>query len=187
MAKGEFHIGPNGPGNCEVDPSKPNSKGCPFGGKTGSEDHFGTIEEAATVYAKKMEEEHGLFNTAPAKPSDQPKTLSPFLQRQYTKTVEELVADKTYGISKDPKLGYVADDSEGLRRFAEELEEKSDGHLSIDVVHEADTDDEVVRNVVVPELGLDIENQNFEEDVREYQEYNSEKRANNAAYWRDTM
>lgn len=69
MAKGEFHIGPNGPGPCHADPLKPNSKGCPFGGKTGLEHHYTTIKEADASYVKIMEENHGMFSTSAARES----------------------------------------------------------------------------------------------------------------------
>lgn len=66
MAKGEFHIGPRGPGPCSADPSKPGAKGCPYGGASGSDGHFKTAVEAEVHYVRSMEEEHGMFSTTPA-------------------------------------------------------------------------------------------------------------------------
>lgn len=187
MAKGEFHIGPNGPGSCDADPSKPNSTGCPYGGSSGSENHFKTMGEAEGYYAETMEAEHGLFNTAPADRTPQQSTLSPFLQRKYKKTFEALAANKAYGLSRGLRDDYIADDSEGLRRFANELEEQGDGHLSIDIEYEPDTDDEVIRSINIPELKIEIENQNSDEDASEFFEYRDDSRQTGQYYWSSTQ
>lgn len=62
MAK-RFHIGENGPGECGVDPSNPNSRGCPFGGESGDENHFDSMKEAQDAFEKKMGDEFGEFTS----------------------------------------------------------------------------------------------------------------------------
>lgn len=48
MAKGQIHMGKNGPEKCSVDSSKPRSRGCPYEA-TG---HYSSAEEAMESYAK---------------------------------------------------------------------------------------------------------------------------------------
>lgn len=40
-----FHAGPNGPGICTA-----SKQACPFGGESGSENHYGTLEEATAAF-----------------------------------------------------------------------------------------------------------------------------------------
>lgn len=58
-----FHIGNNGPGLCRVDPLNTHSKGCPFGGETGVENHYNTQEEAVMAFEKQLESEHGIITS----------------------------------------------------------------------------------------------------------------------------
>lgn len=51
----KFHSGPNGPGQCTA-----SSKPCPFGGESGTDNHYGTMEEAAAAFESTMEEKYGL-------------------------------------------------------------------------------------------------------------------------------
>lgn len=48
MAKGEYHLGKNGPAPCGADPSKPNGRACRYE----SAGHFPTMEAAEAGYAK---------------------------------------------------------------------------------------------------------------------------------------
>lgn len=55
MAKGQIHLTDNGPEICRADPSKAKARGCPF--ESGG--HFGSMDEAQTAFAVRMESEHG--------------------------------------------------------------------------------------------------------------------------------
>jgi len=50
----KFHVGPNGPGICRVDPANPNSKGCPFDPESTGANHFDTAKEADQAFEKTM-------------------------------------------------------------------------------------------------------------------------------------
>lgn len=66
MAKGQIHLTPEGPSACRVDPSKPNSRGCPFE----ADGHYATQEEANVAYAAKMERDHGDATSSFRRPRD---------------------------------------------------------------------------------------------------------------------
>lgn len=66
MAKGQIHLTPEGPSACRVDPSKPNSRGCPFE----ADGHYATQEEANVAYAAKMERDHGDAASSFRRPRD---------------------------------------------------------------------------------------------------------------------
>lgn len=201
MAKGEFHVGPNGPAPCSVDPGNPRSTGCPFGGDSGTDNHFKTMSEAEDSYAKQMEEKgHGLFATA-ASSSTAAKSLStaanrgstvqiapgalpPALQQQFKNKLDELVADSSYGISVHPKYGFVADSSEGLGRLNSDFIARTGDELDPEVVYEDGSDDEVIRSVYIKELDIEIENQNFQDDMRELYELQQMRADDRREYWR---
>lgn len=43
-----FHAGPNGPGECSA-----SKRSCPYGGETGTENHYSTLEEATAAFEAK--------------------------------------------------------------------------------------------------------------------------------------
>lgn len=53
-----FHSGPNGPGRCTAQPGN-----CRFGGESGGENHYSSMEEAASAFESTMEEKYGLSVT----------------------------------------------------------------------------------------------------------------------------
>jgi len=178
MAKGQFHIGRNGPAPCSVDPSNPNSVGCPYGA-TG---HYSTLAEAEAVYAETQAS--SLFpTTTRANASIRMGRKREDLQH----TFDGLVAQRCYGISYDSRAkSYTADDSESLQRFCSELEDSANGELSVHISYDDEAED-VIISVDVPELELEIENQNAEEDRREYFQWSQDRAFENAEYWRSTM
>lgn len=50
MAKGQIHLGPQGPVPCSADPSKPNARGCPYE----ADGHYDSPREAEQAYESKM-------------------------------------------------------------------------------------------------------------------------------------
>lgn len=184
MAKGEYHIGPNGPAPCGVDLSNPRSTGCPFGGASGTDNHFKTAAEAEGAYARQMEEKgHGLVANA-AVSSTKLSAQDAALKEKCQKTLNELVADSSYGVSHDPKLGFLADSSEGLERLRNDFTDRLDGDSDPDVNYEPDSDGEVIRSVYIAELDIEIENQNFDDDMRELGEYRQMRADDGREYWR---
>lgn len=178
MAKGQFHIGKNGPASCSVDPSNPNSVGCPYGA-TG---HYATMAEAEAVYAETQASSLFPTTTRAANPIaiDRKKDALKL-------TFDGLVAQRCYGISYDSRAkSYTADDSESLQRFCNELEDSAEGELSVHISYDDEAED-VIISVDVPELELEIENQNAEEDRREYFQWSQDSAFEHAEYWRSTM
>lgn len=186
MAKGDFHLGPNGPGRCSVDPSNPNSTGCPYGGESGEEDHYKTREEAEVVYGKRMESEgHGVV--APS--TSQKKTVRTPFQRSmregFRRRLNDLVSDSSYGVSKGPRGSYVADSSEGLERLQRAYAARlSDDDAEPQINYEEDSDGEVVSSVYIPQLGLEIQNQNVDRDMDEVNEFRQIQAEGRAHYWK---
>lgn len=191
MAKAvRFHIGSNGPDICRADPSNPNAKGCPFGGSSGDENHFATMGEAETAYERRMEAEgNGLVASRtrvapkvsiPVKPSVQRLTAS--LHTAFRSKFDELVADRSFGVSRDPKLGYIADGSEGLERLRSSFVRKSGYELDPHVEY-ADDDREVIEHIEIRELGITIGNQNVKADLDEVASYRSMAADDHGSYW----
>ena len=55
----KFHVNDNGlSGRCEAEKVK-----CPFGGDSGQENHYATLDEAIAASETLMEQEHGVFQT----------------------------------------------------------------------------------------------------------------------------
>lgn len=57
-----FHVGPKGPGECGVTVGT-----CPYGGASGTENHFGSLDAAGEVFAARQKAEHGAFCTVSRK------------------------------------------------------------------------------------------------------------------------
>ena len=57
MSGKKFHIGDSGPSICRVDLSNPNSRGCPFGGESGNENHFDSLAEVEEAFSSMMEKD----------------------------------------------------------------------------------------------------------------------------------
>ncbi len=171
MAKGEFHLGPEGPGPCNADPANPKSKGCPFQ----STDHFSTEAEAYQKFEEAMENAGYGIGSSLSKED---------IEKVFLKThFDRLVADPSYGIVKHEKYGWVADGSQGLRSFIDTYFGDTDGY-DIDYDTEPNTDGEVIRSIYIEELDIEIENQNLDEDMREYFEAVSDARYEGAMYRR---
>lgn len=192
MAKAvRFHIGSNGPDICRADPSNPKAKGCPFGGQSGDENHFATMSEAEAAYEQRMEAEgNGLVASRtrvapkasiPVKLSVQKLTAS--LHSAFRGKFDALIADRSFGVSHDPKFGYIADGTEGLDRLRNQFIKDSGYELDPEV-HYADDESEVIEHIEIPELGIVIDNQNVKEDLDEVESYREMRREDNAAYWR---
>ena len=173
MAKGQFHIGRNGPGPCDSDPTNPRAVGCPYT----KDGHYDTLVEAEAVYEKLNQT--NLFGTV-SKVKTVP-DLSP-LRIAQQKSFDELASKGIYGISFNSNRGdYVADDSESLQKFCDALQ--SDCDLDPYIHYDPEVED-VIRSVEIPELDLEIENQNADEDYREALEWASDRRHLDVAYWR---
>lgn len=165
MAKVRYHVGPQGPGICRVDLSNPRSKGCPFGGESGSENHFATMAEAESAYAEKMEASgNGLV--ASSSTSTKIGKLQTELKAAYRKRFDNLVADSYYGVSTDAKGNLVADSSEGLKRFTDGFAASVSHEVDPEIDYE-DYDAGIIRSVYIEELDISIENQNLKDDLDE--------------------
>lgn len=172
----KYHLAPHGPDKCGVDASKPNSRGCPFGGESGKENHFDSMQEADDAYAKKMEESGNgtVANPVRAKGvAPIPNTdLASSLTSSYKKNFDQLASDSYYGISKHPRHGgYIADSSEALQRFCNKFSSNLDDEIEPEITYVEGSDDEVIQSVYVSELKIEIENQNAEDDMEQIREY----------------
>lgn len=54
----KYHVGPNGPGPCKAEKGN-----CPYGGESGEENHYNSMEEAEQAYEQELEESYGSFTT----------------------------------------------------------------------------------------------------------------------------
>lgn len=187
MAKVRYHLAPQGPDICRADPSNPKAKGCPYGGASGSENHFNTMAEAEVAYELKMESEgNGLVATA-ATSEPRLTALQSGIKGVCQKNLDALVADSYYGVSGDSQSGYIADSSEALTRFKDAFIAKLDDEVDPEIFYEDDSDNEVIRSIYIPELDIEIENQNADEDMRELQEYRGMVAGQNRDYFRSTF
>lgn len=191
MAKAvRFHIGANGPDICRADPTNPRAKGCPFGGESGTENHFSTMEEAGRVYEQQMESEgSGLMAVATkVRPSTKVKvtplavSLATELKGIFKNKFEGLVSDSSYGISKE-RNGYSAESTEGLERFRSQLMRKTGYEIDPEVQY-ADDEGEVIQSVYIQELGITIDNDGANEDLKERGWLSDLAAEKGSAYWR---
>lgn len=94
-----IHIGKNGPSPCTADKGR-----CPYGGESGFENHYSTIEEAHEAYEKMMESEYG----------DNTPTMS---KRQIRE--EKLSKIDSMSKTEQNKLAKETDDKDVLHKLAE--------------------------------------------------------------------
>jgi len=189
MAKVRYHLGPQGPGVCRVDKGNARSKGCPFGGESGSENHFATMAEAEVAYAEQMEASgNGLVAVAArVKPGIK---ISPFvsnlaadLKTAARNRFDALAADSYYGIRSDAKGNFLASSSEGLERFSENIT-KSSGYEIEPEIDYADSDAGIISSIYIKELDLSVENENLEDDLQSLHDDREMVAANGREYWR---
>lgn len=184
MAKVRYHLAPHGPDICRADPSNPRSKGCPFGGVSGSENHFDTMAEAESAYERQMEADgNGIVATA-AVAQPRIKALEDELKERFRESFDSLVADSSYGVSLDPKHGFIADSSEGLERLRSAFVARTSDEIEPEVIYADNSDGEVIQSVYISRLGIEIENQNADEDMRDLQELRQMRADDAREYWR---
>lgn len=185
MAKVRYHLAPHGPDICRADPSNPRSKGCPFGGDSGSENHFDTMAEAESAYGRQMEADgNGLVApaTTAATAGARETALGTELKQRFRKSFDSLVADSYYGISGNANSGFVADSTESLERLRDAFTESVDDEAYAETIYEDDCDDAVIRSIYIEELDIEIENQNSDEDRDEYFQALDDRRYENRLY-----
>lgn len=88
----KYHVGPNGPGKCTAEEGN-----CPYGGDSGLENHFDTMEKAQEHYERRLSDKYR--DTA---------TVSRFSYKdEVEKTVENLVNEfgGEYWVEDDDGLG----------------------------------------------------------------------------------
>lgn len=100
----KFHVGPGGPGPCGADKGN-----CPYGGDSGLDDHFDTLEEAQSFFEKKMTEEYGSSSTV---------ATTNFIESFGNDDSYTMLTD-TIGVDSEGKHVYI---SEGGDKYAEEVE-----------------------------------------------------------------
>ena len=183
MAKVRYHLGPQGPGVCRVDLSNPRSKGCPFGGESGSENHFATMAEAESAYAEQMETSGNGLVAASTSAVAKVGPLEERLKGVFRGHFNTLIADSSYGVSHDSKLGFIADSSEGLERLRSAFVTRTSDELDPEVDY-ADSDGEIIRSVYIKELDIEIENQNLEDDLDQLAFDREMVASNGREYWR---
>jgi hypothetical protein len=185
MAKVRYHLGPQGPGVCRVDTGNARSKGCPFGGESGSENHFATMAEAEVAYADQMEASGNGLVAASASSTSRAATpdLQTQLQGVFRNRFDILVADSYYGVSADSEGGFVADSSEGLERLKSQFVASVDHEIDPEIDY-ADEDQLVISSVHIEELGINIKNQNIEDDLQSLHDDREMVAANGREYWR---
>lgn len=186
MAKVRYHLAPQGPDICRADPSNPKAKGCPYGGASGSENHFNTMAEAEVAYELKMESEgNGLVATA-ATSEPRLTALQSELKVVYKKRFDAIAEDSYFGLSRDGS-GYVADSTESLIRAKDEFIHQVGYEVDPEIRYDEDSDGEVIRSIYIAELDLEIENQNVDDDMDELREYQNMMRDQNRDYIRSTF
>lgn len=178
-----YHLAPHGPDICRADPSKLKAKGCPFGGASGNENHFPTMEEAERAYEAQMESSgNGLVATAVS--SDRDSDSRTTVRRVGMRTIDDLVSDSSYGVSEDLD-GFTADGSEGLKRFCDDFTAHSGGDFGLETRYEDGSDEQVIRSVYFSGLDIEIRNQNSEMDLEELEGYRELASSRPRAYWRE--
>lgn len=178
-----YHLAPHGPDICRADPSKPKAKGCPFGGASGNENHFPTMEEAERAYEVQMESSgNGLI--AASVSSDRSFDPRTTIRKAVISTFNNLVSDSSYGVSEDLD-GFTADGSEGLKRFCEDFAVTSGGDFGLETRYEDGSDEQVIRSVYISGLDIEIRNQNSEMDLEELDGYRELASSRPRAYWRE--
>lgn len=183
----KYHLANHGPDICRVNESNPNSRGCPFGGASGKEDHFNSMAEAETAYERKMEETgNGLVANSMSqrtKPESEKTHLQKGLTESYQRNFEQMAANSYYGISKHPRHGgYIADSSQSLKRFCDKFSDNLDNEIEPEINYVEGTDDEVISSIYISELKLEIENQNAEDDMAIIEEYRDQRFQDNFTY-----
>lgn len=120
-----FHAGPNGPGKCTA-----SKQACPFGGQSGSENHYESFEEAAAAFEAKNSDQtiHSMRKTKSASvttshldPIDlkfSDKEISEILERHPDAIVLEPGRYMQYETAKGATQSSYGDDREDYSQFA---------------------------------------------------------------------
>lgn len=172
MAQVRYHLGPKGPGICRVDPANPRSTGCKFGSDS---EHYATVEAAEQAYAEKMEAEgNGLVaDSATAQDSgasNGSESLQGSLNRVFRTQFDDMASDSYYGLSRASDGGFVADSTEGLERFRTDFMAKTGDEIDPVANLGPKPYRGVIQKLSIPELNIEIRNQNYEQDVQEIRE-----------------
>ncbi len=170
MAQVRYHLGPNGPGICRVNPDNPRSTGCRFGRDS---EHYATVEAAEEAYAQKMEAEGNgtVANSAQAPGADSTESdLQGSLNRVFRTHFDDMASDSYYGLSRASDGGFLADSTEGLERFRSDFIAKTGEELDPVANLGPKPYSGVIQKLSIPELNIEIRNQNYDQDVREVQE-----------------
>lgn len=164
-----YHLAPHGPDVCRADPLKDKARGCPFGGASGNENHFATMAEAEQAYEAQMESEgNGLVATAATTgASAGPNSLQGALNRVFRTHFDDMVSDSYYGLSRASDGGFVADSTEGLERFRADFMAKTGDEIDPVANLGPKPYSGVIQKLSIPELNIEIRNQNYERDVQE--------------------
>ena len=137
-----FHIGDNGPFICKVDPSNPNSRGCPFGGESGNENHFDSMEEAKKVFESRMEKESGLWNSPLSREDSREEldrkrrtfTVPTYNAKRAEKKIEAL--NRRIQRSGGTELFTFTREDETVRRHPTQIEMERYGYSGNEVIEE---------------------------------------------------
>lgn len=125
----QYHIGSNGPSVCRA-----RVKPCPFGGETGTENHFSTKEECQTAYEQSMK--NSIFTETPVYTPETVHTgldyteadeQGVFIAESYQPTAKELtLRERLYSVYGDSK-GHIPDSK--VASFVEAYRPKSSPYL----------------------------------------------------------
>lgn len=163
-----YHIGENGPGPCGADPNNPKSRGCPYGGESGDENHYATEQEAVKAFELQLAQQYGNLATL----SKVAKSNNTAVMENAVEEEEELY-DSPYEeyIAKggDPAKYIDPDNIEGIEK-AEAIEiansksfSDEDAGKIIDVIsynsEATDEDRELLRKSMIENQSLSYETQ----------------------------
>lgn len=176
----KYHLADHGPDICRVNERNPKSRGCPYGGVSGKEDHFTSLAEAETAYERKMEESGNGLVASSMSQENKPESVKVHLQKALTerckRSFEQMAANSYYGLSKHPRHGgYIADSSQSLKRFCDKFSDSLDNEVEPEINYVEGTDEEVISSIYISELKLEIENQNAEDDMAQIEEYRDQR------------
>jgi hypothetical protein len=157
-----FHAGPNGPGKCTA-----SVQACPFGGESGTENHFETME-AATAGFEKMNSDKNLTSVSKKAKSfpHKIKAEDPIDFKFSNKEIAKIVKDHPTAIVLEPGRYIMALTEEGWG--ANYTEQPESGYSDIELndgVKIVDASDEVLGSYA-KEHNLEVDQLRFMRDLQ---------------------
>lgn len=158
-----FHAGPNGPGKCTA-----SVQACPFGGESGTENHFETMD-AATAGFEKMNSDKNLTSVSKKAKSfpHRIKSEDPINLKFSNKEIDKIVKDHPTAIVLEPGRYIMVLTEEGWGTNYTEGGPEADGYSNIELpdgVEFQDASDEVLSSYA-KEHNLEVDQLRFKRDL----------------------